>query len=65
MNLVPRGTPEFAKFFRRSELECSARAAGLEVAGMKGLHYNPLLKTATLNDDVSVNYLMHCRKAAP
>jgi 2-polyprenyl-6-hydroxyphenyl methylase/3-demethylubiquinone-9 3-methyltransferase len=63
MKLIPRGTHDYAKFIRPSELDRWARAAGLEVVGMKGLHYNPLLKSATLNDDVSVNYLMHCRKA--
>lgn len=62
LNLIPRGTHDYAKFIRPSELHQWATQAGLEVVGMKGLHYNPLLKTASLNDDVSVNYLMHCRK---
>lgn len=64
MNLIPRGTHDYAKFIRPSELAQWAREAGLEVVAMKGLRYNPLLKSASLSDDVDVNYLMHCRKPA-
>ncbi|TXI78973.1 MAG: bifunctional 2-polyprenyl-6-hydroxyphenol methylase/3-demethylubiquinol 3-O-methyltransferase UbiG, partial [Cupriavidus sp.] len=64
MNLIPRGTHDYAKFIRPSELAQWAREAGLEVVAMKGLRYNPLLKSASLADDVDVNYLMHCRKPA-
>lgn len=62
MNLIPRGTHDYAKFIRPSELDRWARAAGLDVADIKGLRYNPFLKTASLTNDVDVNYLMHCRK---
>ncbi len=65
LNPIPRGTHDYANFLRPWELQRWAHGAGLEVAGMKGLHYNRLLKTTTVNDDVSVNYLLHCRKAAP
>jgi 2-polyprenyl-6-hydroxyphenyl methylase/3-demethylubiquinone-9 3-methyltransferase len=64
MKLIPRGTHDYSKFIRPSELAQWARDAGLDVVGMKGLRYNPLLKTASLSDDVDVNYLMHCRKPA-
>ncbi|HWU69573.1 MAG TPA: bifunctional 2-polyprenyl-6-hydroxyphenol methylase/3-demethylubiquinol 3-O-methyltransferase UbiG [Stenotrophobium sp.] len=64
MNLIPRGTHDYAKFIRPSELDRWARAAGLDVLDLRGLRYNPLLKTASLADDVDVNYLMHCRKPA-
>jgi len=64
LNLVPRGTHDYEKFIRPSELAAWARAAGLEVVGMKGLRYNPLLKSARLADDIDVNYFMHCRKPA-
>ncbi|TXH03632.1 MAG: bifunctional 2-polyprenyl-6-hydroxyphenol methylase/3-demethylubiquinol 3-O-methyltransferase UbiG [Nevskiaceae bacterium] len=64
MNLIPRGTHDYAKFIRPSELAQWARGAGLEVVGMKGLRYNPLSKSAGLTDNVDVNYLMHCRKPA-
>ena len=62
LNLIPRGTHDYAKFIRPSELDRWARAAGLEVIGLKGLRYNPLLKTGSLADDVDVNYLMHCQR---
>lgn len=62
LKLIPRGTHDYAKFIRPSELDRWARAAGLETVGMRGLRYNPLLKTASLADDVDVNYLMHCKK---
>lgn len=64
MNLIPRGTHDYAKFIRPSELDRWARAAGLDVLDLRGLRYNPLLKSASLANDVDVNYLMHCRKPA-
>ncbi|HVT36496.1 MAG TPA: bifunctional 2-polyprenyl-6-hydroxyphenol methylase/3-demethylubiquinol 3-O-methyltransferase UbiG [Nevskiaceae bacterium] len=63
LNLIPRGTHDYAKFIRPSELERWATAAGLQLKGLKGLRYNPLLKSASLADDVDVNYLMHCVRA--
>lgn len=60
--LLPRGTHEYAKFIRPSELAAWSRAAGLEVADIRGMRYNPLNSTCRLTGDVSVNYLMHCRK---
>lgn len=64
LNLVPRGTHDYAKLIRPSELARWSRAAGLEIVGVRGLRYNPLLKSATLSDDVDVNYFMHARKPA-
>lgn len=64
LRLIPRGTHDYAKFIRPSELERWARNAGLEIQGLRGLRYNPLLKSATLADDLDVNYLMHCKKPA-
>ena len=62
LNLVPRGTHDYAKLIKPSELARGARGAGLEVLAIRGLRYNPLLKAATLSDDVDVNYFMHVRK---
>ena len=62
LGLLPRGTHDYAKFIRPSELDRWARAAGLEVVEIKGITYNPLLKSARLSDDCDVNYLMHCRR---
>lgn len=60
--LVPRGTHEYDKFIRPSELDGWARRAGLDVLGVRGLRYNPVLKSARLTDDLSINYFMHCRR---
>lgn len=62
--LVPRGTHDYEKFIKPSELHGWALAAGLDVVGLKGLRYNPLLKSARLADDLDVNYFMHCIKPA-
>ncbi len=64
LNLIPRGTHDYAKLIRPSELDRWARAAGLEVVEIRGMIYNPLLKSARLSGDVDVNYLMHCRRPA-
>lgn len=62
-NIVPRGTHDYAKFIKPSELDRWARAAGLVPKDVTGLRYNPLLKSASLSArDLDVNYLMHCRK---
>lgn len=62
MKLLPRGTHDYAKFIRPSELAASVRESGLDVQKMIGLTFNPLTKTYKLNDDVDVNYMMHCSK---
>jgi 2-polyprenyl-6-hydroxyphenyl methylase / 3-demethylubiquinone-9 3-methyltransferase len=62
--LIPRGTHEYAKFIRPSELSAWCRAAGLEPIALRGLRYNPLLRSASLSDDLDVNYLLHCRRPA-
>jgi len=62
MSLVPRGTHDYAKFIRPSELTQWCRDAGLGAVSLRGLRYNPLLKSASLSDDLDVNYLLHCRR---
>jgi len=63
LNLLPRGTHEYAKFIRPSELVAAARQAGLEQAAMTGLTYNPLTREYRLVErDVSVNYLVAMRR---
>ena len=64
LGLLPRGTHDYAKFIKPSELERWARDAGLSLADVSGLIYNPLLKHARLGRDVDVNYLMHCKRPA-
>lgn len=58
LRLLPRGTHDFKKFIRPSELGAWCRAAGLEVRDMIGLTYNPLTKHYKLEDDVDVNYMV-------
>ena len=62
LNMLPKGTHEYAKFIKPSELSAWCREAGLEMAGLAGMSYNPLNKRYTLGKDVSVNYLMHTVK---
>ena len=62
LNMLPKGTHEFAKFIRPSELASWARAAGLDVQDITGMTYNPLTKHYRLGRDVDVNYLMYTRK---
>jgi 2-polyprenyl-6-hydroxyphenyl methylase/3-demethylubiquinone-9 3-methyltransferase len=58
LRLLPRGTHEYARFLRPSELAHGARAGGLELQAVTGMHYHPLTKKFTLDGDTSVNYLM-------
>jgi len=62
LNLLPRGTHDYAKLIRPSELATYCRAAGLELQHTRGMAYNPLTRRTRLNDDTSVNYLFATRK---
>ena len=57
LNMLPRGTHEYAKMIRPSELAASCREAGLEVLHTKGLEYNPLTQRYWLSANTDVNYL--------
>jgi len=59
LNMLAKGTHEYAKFIRPSELETAARHANLQLENIRGMTYNPLLQSYKLGSDVSVNYLMH------
>ena len=59
LRLLPRGTHEYERFIRPSELAAWARGANLAMAATAGLHYDPFRDRCTLNDDVSVNYIAH------
>jgi 2-polyprenyl-6-hydroxyphenyl methylase/3-demethylubiquinone-9 3-methyltransferase len=63
LQLLPKGTHDYAKFIRPSEMEAWARAAGLQLVDLTGMSYNPLSKEYRLGRDVSVNYLACFRKA--
>ncbi len=64
LKLLPKGTHEYARFIRPSELVAACRAAGLEVQATRGLEYNPLTRRYWLSADTSVNYMLACRKPA-
>lgn len=64
LQLLPKGTHEYEKFIRPSELESWARNAGLDLAASIGMHYNPFTKEYTLGGSLDVNYLMHFRRPA-
>ena len=62
LNLLPRGTHEFAKFIKPSELAAYARAAGLDLEHTRGMEYNPLTRHYWLSANTSVNYMLATRK---
>jgi len=63
LGLLPRGTHEYTRFIRPSELARACREAGLEVADVTGMTYNPFSKAYSLGRDVDVNYLLDCVRA--
>lgn len=64
LKLLPKGTHEYARFIRPSELGRWCRSAGLEIAETRGMEYNPLTRRYWLSGDTSVNYLFACRRPA-
>ena len=58
LNLLPRGTHQYEKLIRPSELNRWCRQAGIAVSKMTGMHYNPLAKTYSLGPGLDVNYLL-------
>ena len=63
LNLLPRGTHEYMKFIKPSELEQWLRAAGLGLRELTGMHYNPITKHYSLGPGVDVNYLAFAERA--
>ncbi|MFL2537040.1 MAG: bifunctional 2-polyprenyl-6-hydroxyphenol methylase/3-demethylubiquinol 3-O-methyltransferase UbiG [Candidatus Azotimanducaceae bacterium] len=61
LNLLPRGTHDFEKFIRPSELAKSLRETDFELKDVTGMTYNVINQTYSLNNDTDVNYLMHAR----
>jgi 2-polyprenyl-6-hydroxyphenyl methylase/3-demethylubiquinone-9 3-methyltransferase len=62
MNILPRGTHDYEKFIKPSELCAALRQAGLEVMDISGLIYNPFTRKARIGRDLDTNYLVHARK---
>lgn len=63
LGLLPRGTHDYAKFIKPSELTRMARNAGLNVTDLIGMTYNPVSKQYKLVADSSVNYMMCCQRS--
>jgi 2-polyprenyl-6-hydroxyphenyl methylase/3-demethylubiquinone-9 3-methyltransferase len=59
LRLLPRGTHDYARFIKPSELSRWCRAPGLEVGSLVGMTYNPLTKIYALGPDTNVNYIVH------
>lgn len=64
LGLLPKGTHEYARFLKPSELAGFARDAGLTVQQFKGMEYNPLTRRYSLSGNTDVNYLVACRRPA-
>ncbi|WP_068635005.1 bifunctional 2-polyprenyl-6-hydroxyphenol methylase/3-demethylubiquinol 3-O-methyltransferase UbiG [Thauera butanivorans] len=62
LNMLPRGTHEYEKFIKPSELSRYCRNSGLDTEELTGMSYNPLTRVYSLGRDTDVNYLMHTRR---
>ena len=65
LNMLPRGTHEYRKFIKPSELCKVVRDNQMEVVDITGMTYNPITRHYRLGRDIDVNYLMHCRTREP
>ena len=64
LQLLPKGTHEYAKFIRPSELAQWCRHAALDLVDTRGMQYNPITRRYWLSADTSVNYLLACKRPA-
>ncbi|MET3108649.1 2-polyprenyl-6-hydroxyphenyl methylase/3-demethylubiquinone-9 3-methyltransferase [Oxalobacteraceae bacterium GrIS 2.11] len=62
LQMLPKGTHDYGKFIKPSELATAIRQADLELLTLRGMGYNPITKMYSLNSDTSVNYLAACRR---
>jgi 2-polyprenyl-6-hydroxyphenyl methylase/3-demethylubiquinone-9 3-methyltransferase len=61
LNLLARGTHDYEKFIKPSELAKWLRESGFTLQDLKGMTYNPITKVYKLSPDTSVNYLLHAK----
>ena len=61
--IIPKGTHQYDRFIKPSELCTWLRQAGMKVEDISGIHYNPLERTARTGGHVNVNYLIHASKS--
>ena len=64
LNLLPKGTHEYAKFIKPSELAADCRTVGLDLQASKGLQYNPITRRYWLDNNTSVNYMIATQRAS-
>ena len=64
LKLLPKGTHDYAKFIKPSELAAACRSAGLRTSELIGMTYNPISKRYTLGPNCDVNYIVHCVRDA-
>lgn len=62
LGLLPKGTHDYAKFIRPSELDVCIRASGLQLLDITGMNYDPFTRDYSLGRDVDVNYMVCCEK---
>lgn len=62
LKMLPQGTHDYSKFLRPSEIATFARMNDIKIQEFKGLNYNPITKKYRLSSDISVNYLVYCKK---
>jgi 2-polyprenyl-6-hydroxyphenyl methylase / 3-demethylubiquinone-9 3-methyltransferase len=62
LGLLPKGTHDYEKFIKPSELSAAVRRAGLLVQDITGMRYNPFTRNCSLSADVDVNYILHASK---
>ncbi len=65
LRLLPKGTHDYRKFIRPSELAAWLRRADLELNQINGMSYNPITRRYSISQDLDVNYLVHARRAEP
>jgi 2-polyprenyl-6-hydroxyphenyl methylase/3-demethylubiquinone-9 3-methyltransferase len=64
LDLIPRGTHEYERLIKPSQIERWGRTAGLTLSELAGLEFNPITSSCRLTRDVSVNYLAHLQRNA-
>jgi len=62
LNILPKGTHDYQKFIKPSELATSLRRAGLELIDLSGISYNPFTRKCKINSDIKSNYIIHAKK---
>ena len=62
LNIIPKGTHDYIKFIKPSELKIALSKYNIQIIDIKGLNYNPITANATLSSNVNINYIICCKK---